>query len=175
MSSSIYPKKNKSLLLILFTFGSLYALISIVNHFLFRTYALDLGLYTNALYKYAHLTMADNLVFKEQYESALGGHFDVFLILFSPLVYLFGTYTLLVVQIVFILLGSVGVYKYFTIRENSSLRIAQLASVYFLLFLGFSLPFHSITTALLSHRVYCRGFSFISMPNGTGMLHLSFF
>lgn len=144
-------KRHKLLLLILSIFGSLYVLISFVNHYLFRTYALDLGLYTNALYKYAHFTMADNFMIKEQYESILGGHFDLYLLLFSPAVYLFGTYTLLVLQVIFVLVGGIGVYKYFTFRENGNQRIAYLASTYFLLFFGvfsaFSFDYHSVVVA----------------------------
>lgn len=136
---------------ILAFFGILYSLISIINHYLFRTYALDLGLYTNALYKYGHLRMADSLMMKDQYEPLLGGHFDLYLMLFSPFVYLFGTYTLLVLQIIFILAGGLGVYNYFMIKENSSARTAHLAALYFLLFFGVfsavSFDYHSVVVA----------------------------
>ena len=47
----------KYLAIILIVFGTVYVLISFVNHYNFRTYALDLGAYTNALYKYAHFQL----------------------------------------------------------------------------------------------------------------------
>src|SRR5690554_7054709 len=76
-------KKNKALFLTSLIFGLLYATISLVNHYLFRTYALDLGLYTNAIYKYAHFQMADSEMIKSVSEPILGGHFDLYLIIFS--------------------------------------------------------------------------------------------
>lgn len=99
-------------------FGVIYALISLANHYYFRTYAFDLGLYTNALYKYAHFQLADSLMIKESYEYMLGGHFDLYLLIFSPLVYIFGTYTLLIIQIAAILAGGFGVYRYFRLSAN---------------------------------------------------------
>jgi len=126
-------------------------LISFVNHYYFRTYALDLGLYTNALYKYGHFVMADNLMIKENYESILGGHFDLYLMLFSPFIYLFGTATLLVVQIAFLLIGGVGIFNYFKIKENDSPKIAYFAIIYFFLFFGvfsaLSFDYHSVVVA----------------------------
>ena len=144
-------KDNKYIILILAIFGILYSLISIINHYLFRTYALDLGLYTNALFKYGHFKMADSLMIKDNYEYLLGGHFDLYLMLFSPLVYLFGTYTLLILQIVFILVGGIGIYNYFKIKENSNVRIAYFATIYFFLFFGVfsavSFDYHSVIIA----------------------------
>ena len=43
--------RNRIILASVFTVvGVLYALISLVNHYLFKTYALDLGLYTHVMY-----------------------------------------------------------------------------------------------------------------------------
>jgi uncharacterized membrane protein len=131
--------KSKSgiyLAIILVIFGIIYALISLVNHYYFRTYALDLGLYTNALYKYAHFHLADSSMFKNVNEYLLADHFDLYLIIFSPLVYLFGTYTLLLVQIAAILAGGAGIYKYFrlTLPENDFIPVA--ATLGFLSFFG---------------------------------------
>ena len=91
--------------------GVVYALISLVNHYLFKTYTLDLGLYTHALYEYAHFRVADCSVFKAVPQNLLSDHFDLYLMILSPLVYLFGSYTLLLVQIAAALLGGWGIYK----------------------------------------------------------------
>ena len=40
----------------------------------------------------------------------MGGHFDIYLWLFSPLVYLFGNYTLLIIQIASVIVGMYGTY-----------------------------------------------------------------
>lgn len=116
----------------LFGFAIVYALISIVNHLCFRTYGLDLGLYTNALYDYAHGSMATMDMIWDTHELALADHFDFYLILFSPFVYLFGSYTLLIIQIVAVLVGALGVYTYFKDQP----KIQLLASFFFLSYFG---------------------------------------
>src|SRR5690606_38738489 len=110
-------------------------LISFVNHYYFRTYALDLGAYTNALYDYIHFQWNDSTVFKDVGENLLADHFDLYLIIFSPLSLIFGTYTLLIVQILFLLLGGVGVYAYF-IASSKSKNIASYAAIFFYSFFG---------------------------------------
>jgi uncharacterized membrane protein len=126
-------KLNKDtffLILTVVVFGFIFALISLVNHYNFRTYALDLGLYTNALYKYAHFQAADSLMMVENYECLLGGHFDLYLIIFSPLVFIFGTYTLLIVQIAAVLAGGIGVYRYFKPVNRNSAETQNIASLH---------------------------------------------
>jgi len=121
--------------IILLGFGILYAAISLVNHYLFRTFALDLGAYTNALYDYAHFQWNDSRVFKPIAENLLADHFDLYLILFSPLSWIFKTYTLLIIQIVFLLLGGWGVYQYFCIDEKTQ-KLARWAMIWYLSFFG---------------------------------------
>ena len=86
-------KRNKVITLAaVFTIaGVLYCLISLVNHYLFKTYTLDLGLYTHALYDYAHFRLSDCSMFKPVPQNLLSDHFDLYLMLLSPLVYIFGT------------------------------------------------------------------------------------
>jgi uncharacterized membrane protein len=129
-------KTSKYLIVTLTIFGIIYALISLVNHYCFRTYALDLGLYTNALYKYAHFQPADSTMFKDTNELLLGDHFDLYLIILAPLVYLFGTYTLLIVQIAAILAGGTGIFKYFRLKYPGNDFIPLAASVCFFSFFG---------------------------------------
>lgn len=127
-----------------------YMLITFVNHYCFRTYALDLGAYTNALYDYAHFSWNDSSSFNPTPENLLADHFDLYLPLISPLVWIFGTYTLLVVQLVAILAGGLGVYRYFAFRFPDS-NIARFALVYFLGFFAilaaFSFDYHSSVVA----------------------------
>lgn len=141
------------LFITLIIFGIVYALISFFNHYLFRTYALDLGLYTNALYKYAHLQMADSAMFKNVDEYLLGDHFDLYLPLFSPLVYIFGTYTLLIVQIAAILSGAYGVHKYFRLTSPGNDLVQLAAPLCFLSFFGIfsavSFDYHSNVIAAM--------------------------
>jgi uncharacterized membrane protein len=126
---------NKYLIITLLLFGILFALIAIVNHYCFRTYALDLGAYTNALWDYAHLQWNDSSVFKSVPENLLADHFDLYLVIFSPLIYLFGTYTLLIVQIIAVLFGAFGIYKYLLFAYDNK-KTALLGSIAFLMFFG---------------------------------------
>jgi uncharacterized membrane protein len=132
-------------------FALIYCSISIVNHYVFRTYALDLGLYTQAAYQYAHFNMANSTMIRPYLEPLLGIHFDLYLALFSPLIYVFGTYTLLIVQIIALLLGGVGVYQYFKLLHPKEHGIAVLAMVYFYSFFGvfsaISFDYHSVVVA----------------------------
>lgn len=104
-------QKNITLAAVFIVAGVLYTLISLVNHFLFKTYGLDLGLYTHALYDYSHFRVADCSMFRVLPQNLLSDHFDLYLVILSPLVYVFGSYTLLLVQIAAALLGGWGVYK----------------------------------------------------------------
>ena len=133
---------------LLILFALIYSLISLVNHYLFRTYALDLGLYTQALYDYRVGEFNDSLCFKEEAENLLADHFDLYLPLFSPLSWLFGSYTLLLVQISALLLGGLGVYRFF---ESQSKSIAFWAMFWYLSFYGVfaavSFDYHSNVVA----------------------------
>lgn len=100
-----------------------YLLICLVNHFNFRTNWFDLGFYTNHLYHYSHFDPA-------HLRSALGDHFDLLLLLFSPFQYLFGSITLLLIQAFFILWGGRGIYlNAMDILRNE--RIALFAQITF--------------------------------------------
>lgn len=139
--------------------GVLYALISLVNHYLFKTYVLDLGLYTHAIYEYAHFRMADCSMFKAVPQNLLSDHFDLYLMILSPLVYVFGTYTLLIVQIVAVLLGGWGIYKLIGLyTDDDWLPIIATAAFFFSFGIIHPLTFdyHSnvLTTMMLPWLLY---------------------
>jgi uncharacterized membrane protein len=94
-------------------YGTVFCLISLVNHYHFRTYGLDLGIYTHGIYSYSHLNWhIFTLGLEGEAFNHLGNHFSPIVALLSPLYYLFGTYTLLIVQIAAILFGGWGVYRF---------------------------------------------------------------
>lgn len=140
---------SKMLPLLVF-FGVLFAVISLVNHTLFRTYALDLGAYTNALYDYRNFQWNDSTAFLNDPTNLLADHFDLYLMLWSPLSFLFGTYTLLIVQIVALMLGSLGVFKYLKLITQSDF-LSKSGATFFLLFFGVfsavSFDYHSNVVA----------------------------
>ena len=113
----------------------IFCLISFVNHYNFKTANLDLGVYTNALYDYSRFRFNYSEAFKTQEENILASHFDLYLPIFSLCSYLFKSYTLLIVQIVFVLLGGVGVSKVVWLKTQN-INLSRWASVNFFLFFG---------------------------------------
>lgn len=125
-------------------FATIYGMISLVNHALFRTYTLDLGFYTNALFDYRDFSFNDSSSISEQGANMLGGHFEPILFLLAPLSFLFGTYTLLLVQIAFIIAGGLALYAFFLPKG----RIFALSALlfyygYFTLFAALAFDFHT--------------------------------
>ncbi|MDP6909016.1 MAG: DUF2079 domain-containing protein, partial [Flavobacteriales bacterium] len=116
--------------LIIAFFGVIFCLISLVNHYCYRTFGLDLGIYTHGIYCYSHLHFHNFTLGLEGVEiNHLGNHFSPIIILVSPLYYLFGSYTLLVVQIASILFGGLGVYRF--AKERLSGVLPELITVLF--------------------------------------------
>ena len=147
-------KRNKILLATVFTFaGVLYCLISLVNHYLFKTYGLDLGLYTHAMYDFMHGRIDDCSMFKETQQSILGAHFDLYLFILSPLVFIFGSYTLLIVQIAAVLLGGWGIYKLIKLYTDDELLPIFASATFFFSFgiiHALSYDYHSnVLTAMM--------------------------
>ena len=125
---------------------ALFSLISFSNHILFRTYALDLGLYTNALYDYAHFRFANTSLFLPENKNLLADHFDLYLMIFSPLSWIFKSYTLLIVQAMAVIIGGFGMY--FLLNENDETRPFKIwGMALFYLFFGtlaaFAYDYHS--------------------------------
>lgn len=129
-------KSDRFLWISLFIAFIWYGAISFVNHYCYRTYALDLGVYTNALYDYAHFQWNDSLAFKSVPENLMADHFDWYLPIFSPFIYVFGSYTLLVIQIVAILFGAIGIYRLINLWFPDKPFMARIGLIYFLSFFG---------------------------------------
>lgn len=101
------------LIAILGVFAIIYCLTSFPNHYLLRTAALDLGMFNHALYNFAHFDLNYfTLSFDGSAVNYFGDHFSPITILYAPFYYLFGSYTLLIIQIFSILFGAVGIYRY---------------------------------------------------------------
>lgn len=111
-----------------------------------------MGVYTNALWDYAHFSLNDSSTFLATPENLLADHFDLYLPIFSPLVYIFGIYTLPLVQLVAVLFGGIGVYRYFQFTHPET-KLSYYALLYFLLFFGvmaaFSFDYHSNVVAAM--------------------------
>lgn len=120
-----------------FIFAVIYCLISIVNHANLLTYALDLGLYNNAIYSYAHgkANYSPLILPYVAARNQLADHFDLFLIIISPLYYVFGSYTLLIVQIAAVVAGGIAVNLFLRHYLKNNI-IALLGQLHFYLIWG---------------------------------------
>lgn len=107
-----------------------YALLTIYNHLEFHTFGLDLGFYTHSLYEYANFRSADCSFFLPDGRPVLADHFDLYLPLLSPLVWVFGGYTLLLVQVAAVLAGGWGVYRLMGTYGRPWLAVAAMATFY---------------------------------------------
>ena len=112
---------------ILVVFAIVYSLISLVNHYNYRTSAFDLGIYSNCLYQYAHLHKNHYPYLHYMFTNALADHFSLYTVFLAPLYYIFGTPTLLYVQILSILFGAVGIYK--IVQRKYNVRYLDRKSV----------------------------------------------
>lgn len=143
-------RENKAMVLINLAFLTIYSLICFVNHANYRTYALDLGAYTRALSDYAHFHASYGEVFREVPENILSDHFDILLMLFSPLWWIFGSITLLIVQLAAILLGARGVYKLARFQDLNKATCTMAATcflAYFGIFSAVAFDYHSSVVA----------------------------
>lgn len=89
-----------------------FAALSLLNHYYFRSAGLDYGLANQALYQYAHGKAAVStqlLSWKDV--PYLSCHLSFWTFLFSPLYYVFGSYTLLIMQMLAIVFGGMGLIR----------------------------------------------------------------
>jgi uncharacterized membrane protein len=106
-------RQRRSAAALLLGFGLVFGLISLVNHYLFRTAGYDLGLATHALHDYARLRPHQTTLLLDQPAvSFLYLHVTLIPALASPLYWVLGSWTLLVVQIGAVLLGGWGVHVF---------------------------------------------------------------
>lgn len=98
--------------IILALFGAAFAVESFGNHLLYRTYGLDLGIYAQSAWDFAHLRVNDGTFYHWEPFNQLGDHFDLLLALLSPLTWLIpAAWLLLAVQILAVLTGAWGLYR----------------------------------------------------------------
>ena len=123
----LFKLRNIILLCTFLAAGIIFALISFVNHYHFRTFAFDLGLFNNAIYDFAHFRSNEVTMLYPNHYTFLQTHFSLFPVLVSPLFWIFGSYSLLVFQLIMILFGGWGVYRFTGLfTERFFLRIMAL-------------------------------------------------
>jgi uncharacterized membrane protein len=148
-------------------FGLLYVLISFVNHYQFRTCAWDLGINNNAIWDYSHFRWNNcMLIDGPQFDNILSDHLTIYPILVSPLIWIFGTYTLLVFQIISILYGGIGVRKLILLKSND-ISLANISLVMFYsvwgIFSALSFDYHdNVVASMLVPWLFWRAFGSVS-------------
>jgi uncharacterized membrane protein len=120
---------------ILLLFAVTYCLQVFPNHYNFRTYNHDLTYYSHSIYQFSKLRLGEYILTNETYWHTFGDHFEPILMLIAPLRYIFGTVTLLVLQIAAILFGALGLYRYVRHRSSGT-WLPHLAAFYFCSFWG---------------------------------------
>lgn len=132
---------SKKIFWVLFTlvfivFAVLYSITSIIPHVYFKTAALDLGMFNHALYSFAHFkSNTFTLSVSGSEIPYLGDHFSPITILYGPFYYLFGEYTLLIIQILAILAGGYGIFKY-SINKGLNRWMSLLLTIHFFTIFG---------------------------------------
>jgi uncharacterized membrane protein len=107
-----------------------------VNHYFFRTYAFDLGLNNNAIYDYAHFRWNDCMLMQPQFQNILSDHFSLYPIFVSPLMWILGSYTMLVFQIAAIIFGGFGILKFLQLKFGKASWIPLAGVIHFFSFYG---------------------------------------
>ncbi|MFN7311952.1 MAG: DUF2079 domain-containing protein [Bacteroidota bacterium] len=133
-------------------FTLVFCSISLVNHYLFRTSAYDLGIYNQVLYSYAHFKISHTPIQQPLIFHIFADHFEPIFILFAPLYYLFGSYTLLVIQIALIVAGGIGMLRFaWLISKSFNLSVAILVQFYGMwgVYSALSFDFHNNVTAAM--------------------------
>lgn len=151
-----------ALWLTLLGFLLLYSLISLVNHYNFRTFALDLGMFNQALYAYSKGQAALFTLYPNgSVTNFLATHFSPITLLYTPLYFLFGSYTLLIVQIVSILLGGIGMHRVAMLLSNNNTKSSLLILLQFLvtwgIFSALAYDFHNnvVGAMMVPWLLYC--------------------
>jgi uncharacterized membrane protein len=135
LSDTLVQEIKKPRNYILLVFATIYCLISLVNHYNFRTYAFDLGIYNNCLYQYGHFHKNHYPYLHYMFTNFLSDHFSLYTVILSPLHYIFGSYTLLYIQILSVLFGSLGIYKIIK-RKFDRYFLPEIAMIHYLSFFG---------------------------------------
>lgn len=139
-------------------FSAIHLLIVLVNHYQFKTFAFDYGVYNFAFYDYAHFRVSPCPIYLVWYDSTfLQDHFSLTLILLSPLYWLFhdlfGTYTLLIIQWGFICTGGYYTFKYILLKSKHYYISVSALIFYFTIYGRFSSYYNDCNLAIIGAAV----------------------
>lgn len=126
------------MIFILVVFGAVMFIIPICNHYFVRTYAYDYAAYNFAFYDYAHFKVSANPIYFVENKTFLQDHlsftFFFFIPLYWALSWLFGTYTLLIIQSCLIIYGGWASYKLIELHTRRRIFAILGLLLYFIMF-----------------------------------------
>lgn len=132
---------NRTVIVII-TFFVLYNLQAFINHYFFRTNALDYGFHLQAFWKFTSFKSGPITIFDTPLKSYYQIHPSFTLAIITPLAWLlkpiFGTYTLLLIQNIFFTIGGYFTFKVVLFKSNNKLVSLLAAIHYFVLWGHFS-------------------------------------
>lgn len=130
-----------TLLLIFVVFGGLHLFIVSYNHYMFRTFTFDYGVYSYALYDYSHFRISICPMYKlwGVERTFLQDHFSLSFFVLIPFFWLlnpfFGTYTVFIIQWGFILYGAWMTYKLVELKSEKK-WVAIIGLLYYFVMYG---------------------------------------
>ena len=113
-------------LIVLIFFCLLYLITGVTNHYLFRSYAFDYGVYNYAFWDYSHFHISPCPIYGlvDSKTTFLQDHFSLTLFFLIPFYWLLnwltGTYTLIILQTIAVVLSAWVLSKYITLKSNNS-------------------------------------------------------
>jgi uncharacterized membrane protein len=132
----ISATKKRLPLILLFLFGAVYIFMALANHYFFRTVTWDYGVYNFAFWDYSHLRISQSPLTSGTF---LQDHFSLTLMYFIPVFWLLnwltGTYTLIIIQSILILVAGWYSYKLILLKSKDY-WLGALTIAYYFLILG---------------------------------------
>lgn len=133
---------QKTLGFIMAVFGCIFFTTVIGNHYYFRTYAFDYAVHNFAFWDYSHLHITPVPcwnIFNKGPITFMQDHFSLLLMYLVPLYWLLswltGTYTLLIIVVLFILLSGWAIYRLIKLKTNDE-WLAVISVLYYFLLQG---------------------------------------
>lgn len=117
-----YPE-NFIVGIILTFFFFIYASFVFITHYYFRSQALDYGFYSQVFWELAHFKKPESTVFLPHLNSFFQVHASFTLYVFIPLYWIFnwifGSYTLLFIECLFLSIGGYGTYLFLKLKTGN--------------------------------------------------------
>lgn len=141
LSTQASPRYKLLFYVIMMFFCLVYCAMSIANHYFFRTTAFDYGPYNYAFWDYAHFRITPCPIYSVFWGNTkvtfLQDHFSLTLMFLVPFYWLFnwltGTYTIMFIQIAFIMWGAWAIYKLISLKSGDGWLGCGAVVYYFLL------------------------------------------